>query len=64
MRRYVPAAGRDQIPEALGLPENSVRRPLNLRHDAPLSIIDNALAKMKTELPIDLPKLYSASRSK
>jgi hypothetical protein len=39
-----------------GTPENSVRRLLDLRHSSHMWIIDKALAKMRTELSIDLPK--------
>jgi hypothetical protein len=39
----------------LGMPENSVRRLLSLRHESHTWIIDEALRKMNTELPIDLP---------
>lgn len=47
----------------LGMPENSVRRLLNLRHNSQMWLIDAALAKMNTELPIDLPKLRTRSRA-
>ena len=50
---------KSKLATALGLPENSVRRLLDLRHNSHLAIIDDALAKMKTELPIDLPKVSS-----
>ncbi|HEX4114140.1 MAG TPA: type II toxin-antitoxin system HicB family antitoxin [Stellaceae bacterium] len=45
-----------RLAEALGMPENSVRRLLDLRHNSHLWIIDEALAKMNAELAIDLPK--------
>ena len=38
------------------MPENSVRRLLDLRHSSHMWVIDEALAKMKSELSIDLPK--------
>jgi hypothetical protein len=38
------------------MPENSVRRLLNLRHSSQMWIIDEALSKMKSELAIDLPR--------
>jgi antitoxin HicB len=41
----------------LNMPENSVRRLLDLHHNSHLRAIDEALAKMDAELPIDLPKL-------
>jgi antitoxin HicB len=45
-----------RLAKELGVPENSVRRLLNLRHQSQLGMIDQALAKMGAELPIDLPK--------
>ena len=39
----------------LGVPENSVRRLLDLRHSSQMGIVDAALAKMNAELPIGLP---------
>jgi antitoxin HicB len=45
-----------KLAKQLGMPENSVRRLLDLRHRSQMWIIDEALAKMNTELPIDLPK--------
>jgi antitoxin HicB len=45
-----------RLAKELGVPENSVRRLLNLRHQSQMGMIDQALAKMGTELPIDLPK--------
>jgi antitoxin HicB len=45
-----------RLAKELGMPENSVRRLLNLRHSSQLWIIDAALGKMNAELPIDLPK--------
>lgn len=47
----------------LGVPENSVRRLLDLRHQSHLWVIDEALAKMHAELPIDLPKRRTAKRA-
>ena len=38
------------------MPENSVRRLLDLRHSSHMWVIDEALAKMNAELSIDLPK--------
>jgi DNA-binding transcriptional regulator LsrR (DeoR family) len=46
-----------QVAKELGMPENSVRRLLDLRHASQMRIIDAALAKMNAELPIDLPKV-------
>jgi antitoxin HicB len=45
-----------RLARELEVPENSVRRLLDLRHSSHLWIVDAALAKMKAELPIDLPK--------
>ncbi|MGO8865353.1 MAG: type II toxin-antitoxin system HicB family antitoxin [Alphaproteobacteria bacterium] len=45
-----------KLANELGMPENSVRRLLDLRHHSQMWIIDEALAKMNTELAIDLPK--------
>ena len=46
-----------KLAKQLGMPENSVRRLLDLRHSSHMWIIDEALAKMNAELPIDLPKV-------
>ena len=45
-----------KLAKELGVPENSVRRLLNLRYSSQMWIIDDALSKMKSELAIDLPK--------
>jgi antitoxin HicB len=45
-----------RLAREIGVPENSVRRLLNLRHQSQMGMIDQALAKMGTELPINLPK--------
>ena len=45
-----------RLAKELGVPENSVRRLLDLRHSSHMWVIDEALAKMKAELAIDLPK--------
>ena len=45
-----------KLAKQLGMPENSVRRLLDLRHSSQMWIIDEALAKMNAELSIDLPK--------
>lgn len=47
----------------LGMPENSVRRLLDLRHASQMWIIDAALAKMNAELPIDLPKAGTGGKA-
>ena len=48
-----------RLAKELGMPENSVRRLLDLRHSSQMWIIDEALAKMNAELAIDLPKARS-----
>ncbi len=45
-----------KLAKELGVPENSVRRLLDLNHSSQMWIIDEALAKMNAELSIDLPK--------
>lgn len=52
-----------KLAKQLGLPENSVRRLLDLRHSSHVRIIDEALAKMNAELPIDLPKPRARRRT-
>jgi antitoxin HicB len=52
---------RTHLAHALGMPENSVRRLLDLRHSSQMWVIDEALAKMNTELVIDLPKQKARS---
>lgn len=51
-----------RLAKELGMPENSVRRLLDLRHSSQMWIIDEALAKMNAELFVDLPKLGSQGR--
>jgi antitoxin HicB len=45
-----------RLAKELGMPENSIRRLLDLRHSSQMWIIDEALGKMNAELAIDLPK--------
>ena len=45
-----------KLAKELDMPENSVRRLLDLRHSSHMWIIDEALKKMNAELSIDLPK--------
>jgi antitoxin HicB len=52
-----------KLAKELGMPENSVRRLLNLRHESHMWIIDEALQKMNTELPIDLPDMRKRKRA-
>ncbi len=47
---------RIELAKQMGVPENSVRRLLDLRHSSQMRLIDQALATMNAELPIDLPK--------
>jgi antitoxin HicB len=51
------------LAKELGLPENSVRRLLDLRHSSQMRIIDAALATMNAELSIDLPKARARGRA-
>jgi len=46
-----------KLAKALDMPENSVRRLLDLRHNSHMWLIDEALAKMNAALPVDLPKV-------
>ena len=52
-----------RLAKELGMPENSVRRLLDLRHRSQMWIIDEALAKMNAELSVDLPKLRSRGKA-
>jgi antitoxin HicB len=45
-----------RLAKELGMPENSVRRLLDLRHSSHMWVIDEAMSKMNSELAIDLPK--------
>jgi antitoxin HicB len=54
---------KTMLAKELGLPENSVRRLLDLRHSSQMRIIDAALAKMDAELSIDLPKARARGRA-
>jgi len=44
-----------RLARELDVPENTVRRLLDLRHNSHMKAIDDAMATMETELPIDLP---------
>ncbi len=44
-----------RLAKQLDVPENTVRRLLDLRHNSHMKAIDDAMATMQTELPIDLP---------
>jgi antitoxin HicB len=52
-----------RLAKELGMPENSVRRLLDLRHSSHMWIIDEALAKMNAELSVDLPKVRARMAS-
>jgi antitoxin HicB len=52
-----------KLARELGMPENSVRRLLDLRHSSHMWIIDEALKKMNTELAIDLPKVRARRKA-
>jgi antitoxin HicB len=52
-----------KLAKQLGMPENSVRRLLDLRHASHMWIIDEALAQMNAELSIDLPKVRARQRA-
>jgi antitoxin HicB len=54
---------KSKLAKQLGVPENSVRRLLNLRHQSHLWVIDEALAKMNAELPIELPKMRARGKA-
>src|SRR5271157_3979143 len=53
---------KQKLADELGVPENSVRRLLNLRHSSQMRIIDQALAKMDRELTIDVASSGSHRR--
>ena len=52
-----------KLAKRLGIQENAVRRLLDLRHSSHMWVIDEALAKMNAELPIDLPKARGGGRA-
>jgi antitoxin HicB len=54
---------KPKLATALGMPENSVRRLLDLRHRSQMWVIDAAMAKMNAELSIDLPKVRTRERA-
>ncbi len=54
-----------RLAREIGVPENSIRRLLDLYHASQMWIIDEALGKMNAELDIGLPKAEnSRSRSR
>jgi antitoxin HicB len=52
-----------KLAKELGMPENSVRRLLDLRHSSHMWVIDEAMAKMNAELSIDLPKARAGRKA-
>jgi antitoxin HicB len=52
-----------RLSKELRIPENSVRRLLDLHHSSQMQIIDDALAVMKTDLPIELPNIDNTERA-
>jgi antitoxin HicB len=52
-----------KLAKELGVPENSVRRLLDLRHSSQMGVVDAALAKMNAELFISLPLTRSRGRA-
>jgi antitoxin HicB len=52
-----------KLAKELGMPENSVRRLLDLHNSSHMWIIDDALAKMNTEPSIDLPKVRPTGKA-
>jgi antitoxin HicB len=52
-----------KLAKELGMPENSVRRLLDLRHSSHMWIIDEALKKMNSELSTDLPKVRARRKA-
>jgi antitoxin HicB len=53
---------KTRLAKELGVPENSVRRLLDLRHSSQMWIVDAALAKMNAELPIGLPSIRTSGK--
>jgi plasmid maintenance system antidote protein VapI len=54
---------KTRLAKDLGVPENSVRRLLDLRHSSQMGIVDAALAKINAELPIGLPSTRTRRRA-
>lgn len=52
-----------RLAKELNVPENSVRRLLDLNHNSHMSAIDDAMDKMNAELPIDLPPARSRKKA-
>jgi antitoxin HicB len=54
---------KSKLAREMGMPENSVRRLLDLRHNSQMWLIDEALARMNASLPIRLPAKRSKSEA-
>jgi antitoxin HicB len=54
---------RLRLANELGVPENSVRRLLDRRHNSRIQALDEALAKMDAELSLDLPKAEARGKA-
>jgi antitoxin HicB len=54
---------KTRLAKELCVPENSVRRLLDLRHSSQMGIVDTALEKMNAELPIGLPSIRTRGRA-
>jgi ribosome-binding protein aMBF1 (putative translation factor) len=54
---------KQRLADALNMPENSIRRLLNLHHSSHMWIIDEAMAKMNRQLNIELTPSLTASQS-
>lgn len=52
-----------RLAKEFGMSENSVRRLLDLHHSSQMWVLDEALANMNAELPIDLPKVRSTGKA-
>jgi hypothetical protein len=53
---------KTRLAKELGVPENSMRWLLELRHSSQMGIIDAPLAKMNAELSIGLPSTRAPDR--
>lgn len=54
---------RSRLANELRMPENSVRRLLDLRHSSHMWVIDEALAKMNAQLSITLPEMETRRKT-
>ena len=53
---------KSRLAHELGMPENAVRRLLDLRHNSHMWIIDEAMDKMNSDLAIELPAPPTAGK--